>query len=533
MNLMLDKKVIQEVRTTNVKLANNAISCDCRVLPLVQYFDGSYINERIYNKFSIEGDMECHSPQNMIGINVQSMKSDTFTCDYSKIYNCPDDCTCTMYPKSESFNVSCSNRNLRKAPVIPNFVPHNERDDTNSSIYTISKLIIDLRNNSITNFTEKDSSYINASELYLSNNQLNLVSWLPPHLTELALNDNNLENLDYAAISTLNNSKTLREIALHNNPWKCDSLFSFQIPFEDTLLCSDKKKIVGLVEANLCGIENQVALIAIGASFFMFLITICIALILYYRYEYSVKVWLYSKPIFMWFVVEEELDKDKLYDAFLSYSHKDEEFVINELLPQLEHCRNPYKLCIHVRDWVVGEFITKQIMDSVDQSRRTIIILSPHFLKSEWATMEFRTAHTQAMKEGRNRLIVILYGDIDPNNVEDEDLRAYLSTNTYVKWGDPWFWKKLRYVLPHRKDEDNNNVEGNSRRKLKNKKMENIMVTIDKMDLINSSVTPNLGTPPAVSLDPLLIKGNSLDFKNNSNAQTPPAESGLVTSMTC
>ncbi|KAK9693054.1 Leucine rich repeat [Popillia japonica] len=540
---------------TDVKLTNNAISCDCNALPLIQYFDKSYQDQKIYNRISITSDLECHSPQNMIGININTMKSDTFTCDYKEVYNCSDD-SIGIYKKLLSFQsscplVNCSDRNLQKAPVISKFVPVTHLNSMREvPLFTISKLIVDLRNNSITNFTEKDSSYMNASELYLSNNQLNLLSWLPPNLTELKLDDNKLKNLDYKAISTLNNSKTLQRVTFHNNPWNCNftfhnnpwncncKLLNFtklvkqihsKILFEDLLLCSDNKKIVGLVESNLCGIENQAALIAIGTCFFMFLITICVALILYYRYEYQVKVWLYSKPIFMWFVLEEDLDKDKLYDAFLSYSHKDEEFVINELLPQLEHCRNPYKLCIHVRDWVVGEFITKQIMDSVDQSRRTIVILSPHFLQSEWATMEFRTAHTQAMKEGRNRLIVILYGDIDPNNVEDEELRAYLSTNTYVKWGDPWFWKKLKYVLPHRKDEDNNNVEGSLRRKLKNKKMENIMVTIDKMDLIHSPATPNLGTPPAVSLDPLLLKGNALDFKNNSNAQTPPAESGLVT----
>lgn len=291
-----------------------------------------------------------------------------------------------------------------------------------------------------------------------------------------------------------------------------------------------------LVEGDLCGFENQAALVAVGICFCIFLIIICIALILYYKYEYEVKVWLYSKPLLMRFVTEEELDKDKVYDAFLSYSHKDEEFIIKELLPELERGPNPYKLCIHARDWIVGEFITKQIVDSVEQSRRTIIVLSRHFLESEWAQMEFRTAHTQAMNERRNRLIVILYGDVDPNAIEDQELKAYLTTNTYVKWGDPWFWKKLKYVLPHKKGERNNNIDvNNGKKKMKNKRMENIMVTIDKMDLIQATpVTPNLGTPPAVSMDPLLIKGSTLGLtKNTSNVTTPPAESGLITTMTC
>ena len=46
-------------------------------------------------------------------------------------------------------------------------------------------------------------------------------------------------------------------------------------------------------------------------------------------------------------------------------------------------------------------------------------------------------------------MIVIIHGDLPNQNEMPEGIYEYIRTNTYLKWDDPWFWQKLRYVLPH------------------------------------------------------------------------------------
>lgn len=155
-----------------------------------------------------------------------------------------------------------------------------------------------------------------------------------------------------------------------------------------------------------------------------------------------------------------EDDDEREWDAFISYKSdgNDEQFVLKYLYPKLE-LELGFKLCLHFRDFIPGNAIANNILQSVTKSRRVILLLTPRFIESEWTKFEYQKAQYE-MIHGRQTIIPIILEDISSfKNSMDLNLQHILKSVTYLEWPgednpskEKKFWTRLTLALPKRKE---------------------------------------------------------------------------------
>jgi hypothetical protein len=107
------------------------------------------------------------------------------------------------------------------------------------------------------------------------------------------------------------------------------------------------------------------------------------------------QIWLYNQRVISTFFFPEKDDaSSKAYDVFISYADGDADLA-EDIVWKLEDPKNglrrTFRCCVHSRDWIPGKEICSNIYESVNASRRTLILLSPKFLKSTYCNQEFRS----------------------------------------------------------------------------------------------------------------------------------------------
>ncbi|EDO64481.2 AGAP001002-PA [Anopheles gambiae str. PEST] len=409
---------------------------------------------------NIEQGLQCAQPPALFGRKPQTLRAEDLLCEKETLFGfCPIECKCYKRPVDQAAIINCTAANLTRVPVIKS-----------PSIIKCSFIELHLEQNKLNALSNGSEGWNTIRRLYISNNSFTTLPGdrLPEQLELLDVSGNQLTEVDAAFIIKLNHT-ALRNISLSANPWDChceNPLLAFavdnaaRITDFSTLQCSNGQPINSATLNELCAWTTTLSFY-ISSAVSLLLIVCLLAIWLYMKYSLEIKVWLFKHNLLQWLVTEEQIDMDKRYDAFISYSHKDEEFVTGQMLPRLESEELNFKICWHVRDFMPGEMIASQITKAVEDSRRTIIILSHNYLESVWGQMEFNTAYLQSLEDKRNRVIPIIYQDIGDIDQLDPELQAYLKTNTYVRWDDPWFWDKLHYAMPRKRCPKHDQATGN------------------------------------------------------------------------
>ncbi|KAM5193155.1 toll-like receptor 2 [Mantella aurantiaca] len=181
-------------------------------------------------------------------------------------------------------------------------------------------------------------------------------------------------------------------------------------------------------------------------------ITIILALCYYFHIVWYVKMtcaWLKAKrrPL-------KVLDREICYDAYVSYSERDSEWVENMMLPLLEDGDPSFRICFHKRDFVPGKTIIDNIIDAMETSYKTLFILSEHFVQSEWCKYELEFSHFRLFDENNDTAILVILEPIEKSTVPRRfaKLRKLMNTKTYLKWPteeeeQEVFWSNLRAAL--------------------------------------------------------------------------------------
>ncbi|XP_073694371.1 toll-like receptor 1 [Garra rufa] len=301
--------------------------------------------------------------------------------------------------------------------------------------------------------------------LYLSFNSIQVIpsDFQAPKLVSLHIDQNAITFINQKSMEGLPKLRTLKA---GNNPFSCDcDSFWFMTVFNKSLLsdwpqdytCSTPPSFSGrrLETYDHRWLSCQPGLQAAVVLSVLFIVGTALAVTVYA----CDGVW-YTKMLWVWIRmkrrgykrVDRLLNASFRYHAFISYSQHDSAWVGSLLVPELE--RSGLSLCVHERDFEPGKWIVDNIIHCVEDSYKSLFILSKHFVQSEWCNYELFFAQHRAISVNDDSLVFVLLEPIPADSLPKKflKLRKLLRRKTYLEWPaderkQRVFWCNLKAIL--------------------------------------------------------------------------------------
>ena len=344
---------------------HNPFICDCR-----DFFYYSLEAKLVYT--DLFRKVYCSDPIDLYRWQIVSVQLIEFTCDLDD--GCPAGCKCKYRPANATVHVSCHWNNFTSLPAR---VPPKPK--------TYAKYKLEMPDNKRLRRLEHRPYLANTSWLDVSHcsvEDINSETWRElVHIQTVFLNDNSMTKIP-REVSDMN--ITSWSIALQRNQWDCScdrrwmhdwfNTDSDHLYNPSSILCESPPRLRGtsimkMYRDKFCvdPVQRAIAVstVAVCGSVGL-LVVLCVAI-------YCLRVRMHRSWNFHPFDRDECAGEDMDYDVFLSCSLEDRETHGRRLADLMES--KGYRV------FKPGAYSTDETSEAVQRSRRTVCLLSKHFIK--------------------------------------------------------------------------------------------------------------------------------------------------------
>ncbi len=400
-----------------------------------------------------------------------------------------DDCGPRVMPKVQY--IYAADMELSLIPEIvfkytPNLIYLNIKNNVlgmfNNSLaftkYTAKLRTLDISNNGYRSIDDNDVKWFyNLESLILADNKIEYIilnATYMKSLNYLDISGNKLTSLDDNTQDELDKMAKQQNITINlsDNPFICDcdtrsfvkwiQVTPTQLLDKDNYKCKYKHKIVQIISVDSAILETicspkqfhiyKMALV-ISIPTLLIVMSITGGVLYYFRWILRWKLYKLQKTVLCKcygrrLVVD--LDLEHRYNALIMSNLEDYHWVNNLLQPKIEDEWEMH-LCLEYRDFAGGAPIAECIVDAIERSDKTILILTNNFLHGKCC--EF--AMQMALTRGKDTLILCVMEELNMGQLS-RVLRWLLRNDTThcVEWtdnenGQQLFWNKLEEALQH------------------------------------------------------------------------------------
>ncbi|XP_070187987.1 toll-like receptor 4 [Littorina saxatilis] len=280
------------------------------------------------------------------------------------------------------------------------------------------------------------------------------------NLQQFVLNSNQISLVRETTFSPATHGR-LHHLDLSDNPFDC----SCDLRWFQSWLASGPKALKNsrykytcsnLPDTNVTSfyLSDQACLLSRDTNVLM---VSCLSLLLVvmttvfplYRYRWHLRMMLYEAVRGNGDAGRRRLQRGQFqYDVYVSYASDDLGWVRQHLLAELENWG--LRVCLHDRDFLIGNNIVDDISQSVESSKKVLVVFSRHYSRNQWCQFELNFCLRHVMDFGDNLVVTCV------NDVESRDLTtammAVLKMMSYIRWDDDpdamaAFWGRLRQAL--------------------------------------------------------------------------------------